>query len=273
MHRSGVGIAILLGAAAIAGDATAGIRYEFRQTTRSEVRRIPSVETQGEAWLDGERMRIDYRGPSSYGDNASLIANGARTLWILDRENKRYHEVTLSSDARNLASASISVANVRSGVEKAPGPSIAGFPTEHWKLTTTYDMRVSMGEISLEQRVETVIEKWTTQAFGELVDPLASNESFKTGNAQLDQLIELETTRVTGFPLRQTVTITTRDIKERKRARGELDLTVPRRQTSEMLVTSIEFAEPPPRAFELPAGFEKVNPADRSGVTAVTLTP
>lgn len=273
MNRAGVGVLMLVVTATAASETNAGIRYEFRQTTRSEVRNIPSVETQGTAWIDGDHMRIDYRGASSYGDNASVVTNGTRMLWILDREEKTYHEVNLTSYARNLASAPITVSNVKSGLDRGPGPQIAGFPTEHWKLTTSYDMRLDMGEITLEQRVETVIEKWTTQAFGELSDPLASNESLRTGNAQLDQLIDLETTRVTGFPLRQVVTITTRDIKPRRGgSRGEIDLTVPRRQVSEMVVTAIEFTEPDDTLFLLPEGFRKVNP-ERQGIAAVTLTP
>lgn len=273
MIRAGVRGLVLAVAGLTAAEGVAGIRYEFRQNTRSEVRQIPSLETQGVAWLDGDRMRIDYQGPSGYGDNASVVTSGNRTLWILDREARTFYDINLNNYARNLASAPITVTNVRSNVENGPGPQIAGFPTQHWKLMTSYDMRITMGEIVLEQRVETTIEKWTTQAFGEVTDPLAADEGLRTGNPELDKLIEIETTKVTGFPLRQAVTITTRDIKPQRRTRREIDLTVPRRQSSETIITKIEFAEPQSSTFTIPDGFRKIDPATRSGIAAVTLTP
>lgn len=275
MIRIRAGAVGLLMAVAAAAPLAAGVRYEFRHTTRSEVRQMPSVQSRGEAWLDGDRVRVEYRGPSLYGDNVTVIANGNRNMWILDRDNRTYEEVNLGAYTRAMSGLPITISNLKSNLERQPGnPVVAGFPTEHWKLSTSYDLRVSVGEVTLEQRVETVIEKWTTQAFGSITDPLQAPEVLRTGNEQLDRLIELEWMKMEGFPLRQTTSITTRDIKPQRRKNRSLDLTAPRRQSSEVLVTTIEFADPAPALFQLPGGYSKQEPkADRTAVTTLTLTP
>lgn len=267
-------VAALTAVLLLSSPVAAAVRYEFRQVAKSDVRRSPSDQVRGESWIDGDRLRIDYKGPSIYGDNATVLIDDGR-IRILDRQAQTFTEFRLDSFVQSLRNLPLSVSNVKTSLERLPGsPSIAGFPTEHWRLTTSYRMTVNMGQLTLEQDVDTVVEKWTTTAFGALADPFISSMP-KTGNDQLDQLIETETTRIQGFPLRQTVSLSTRDAKSTSRARkSKLDLTAPRRQSTEILISKIEFAEPAAGTFEMPSGFRRVEPqTDRTAVTELSMSP
>jgi len=43
-----------------APSAAAGIQYEFRQTTSSDLESIPATDCAGRAIIDGDRSRVDF---------------------------------------------------------------------------------------------------------------------------------------------------------------------------------------------------------------------
>src|SRR5205814_6621174 len=92
-------------------------------------------------------------------------------------------------------------------------PVFAGVPTDHYRLTLNYDITLMMGTIVLRQNVHTTVDKWTTVMFGDVSETFLANSSVRTGNPKLDEIIQLETTKIKGFPLRETTQIVTTDTR------------------------------------------------------------
>jgi hypothetical protein len=82
----------------------------------------------------------------------------------------------------------------------------------------------------------------------------------QTGNPDLDELIETENQKVKGFPLRQTMEITTMNASPRSMG-SQLPMKQRHTQTRDLTITAIE-SKPDVAAalFQIPAGFRKADP-------------
>jgi hypothetical protein len=242
--------------------ASAAIQYEFRQTTASDLESIPSTDCVGRAIIEGDHSRVEFLSGNAYPPGTYIIAtNGSRTMTFVDPSRKSFVEVNAASVATSIGARKITVANKKIDVTKmADQTSIAGFPTDHYRLTMSYDITVAFGNLPLTQTVKTTIDKWTTSAFGDVGDTFLASGALKTGNPDLDELVSAEN-NIKGFALRQVVSVTT--INNHAPIRGETELRVNRTvtQTQELLVTSIQ-----PRAainvatFAVPVTYHKAGP-------------
>lgn len=239
--------------------AHAAIRYTFTQTSRSEVRDIPSGQQSGTVIIDGEQSRINLDGKSVYGENAYVLAlPGSRKMVIVDPAKKTVTEVNLGNVANVLAAAKITITNLHKDFKQLPDHvEIAGVPTNHYRLEASYDMTVMFGEIPLTQNVRTVIEKWTTSAFGDVNDTLPAN-LVQSGNPQLDDLIANETLQMKGLPVRQLVTVVTGPASGRKATVANRNLVTTRKQSTEILVSTIGIVPSDPSLFKIPDSYKRV---------------
>ncbi len=243
--------------------ASAAIQYEFRQTTASDLESIPSTDCTGRAIIEGDHSRVEFISGNTYPAGTYIIAtNGSRTMTFVDPSKKSFVEVNAASVATSIGSRKITVANKKIDVTKmADQTTIAGFPTDHYRMTMSYDITVAFGNLPLTQTVKTTIDKWTTTAFGDVGDTFLASGALKTGNPDLDELMSAENTNIKGFALKQIVNVTT--INNHAPIRGETQLRVNRTvtQTRELLVTSIQ-----PRAsisvatFIVPVTYHKAGP-------------
>ena len=124
------------------------------------------------------------------------------------------------------------------------------------------------GSMPLKQHVRTVIDTWTTLKFGN-VNRAAFGETLSTGNAELDKLIELESSKIAGFPMRQTVSIS---MSTAARPGSKLNLPASRVITREMLVTSAKEAPADPSLFAIPQGYRRADMPDVPKAPAQILT-
>jgi hypothetical protein len=260
--------------ALFAAAAHAGVQYEFRQITRSDVQQLQKPEVTGRGLIEGPRTRIDFHSGSSYGPGTYVITeNGGKRVVFVSSVDKTYAEIDIASMASQMGANQIKVSNMRTDFKKLEDKTIiAGLPTEHYKLEAKYDITRSFGELSITQSVHTVVEKWTTAAFGDVADDFFASGFLQTGNADLDSLIEAESGKFSGFPLRQTVTVTTTIISAPQHS--NLQVKPQRRQISEMIVTAIEAREVPSSQFSVPAGYKKVDrpkALERNATENVTL--
>jgi hypothetical protein len=246
--------------------AGAAIQYEFQQVTHSDVSNVPSYELSGRAIIDGDRSRVDFVSGNAYTPGTYVIStNGARTLFFVDPTRKMYAQVNSSSVAAAVGASNLVVDNLNSNVTKLDDhPILAGVPTDHYRLTMSYDITLTLNTIALKQTVHTTIDKWTTVAFGDIAEGFLANNAIHTGNAKLDQIIDLETTKVKGFPLRetmQTVTTDARDSASSALAR-EAGYSRTRTQTREMLITSVRQADAGAAAFVVPPTYQRYEADD-----------
>ena len=237
------------------------IRYTITQTSRSEVRDIPSGQQSGTVIVDGEQSRINLDGKSVYGENAYVLAFPGSRKMIIGDDGKV-----------SLAAAKITITNLHKDFKQLPDHvEIAGVPTNHYRLEASYDMTVMFGEIPLTQNVRTVIEKWTTSAFGDVSDALSAN-LMKSGNPQLDELIANETIEMKGMPVRQLVTVVTGPPSGHKATVANKNLVTTRKQSTEILVSSIGVVASDPSLFKIPDSYKRLDSSAPTEETIHNLT-
>lgn len=254
--------------------ASAAIQYEFVQKNTSADAVDPVTDLTARAVIDGDRSRVDFVGGNLYPPGTYVISTDAsRRLLFVDPSKRWYTEVNTASVATALGSSNIRISNLKSSIEtRDDRPVIAGYPTEHSRLTITYDIAVMMKSIPLKQHVRTEVDTWSTLQF-----PALSSMSFlsgmRTGNPEIDKLLEVETTRVQGFPLRQTVT--TRAVADLPPKRSEIKTPMSRTIVREMWVTSIREVAPDAALFTIPATYTRtdVQEAPKSARETLTFEP
>ena len=195
--------------------------------------------------------------PGSY----VLTTNGSRVLTFVDPGKKSYADVNAGAVAAALGSTKISINNRKVNLtEMSDHPVIAGIPTDHVRLAIDYDITVTFGTIPLTQSVHTLIDRWTTQAFGDVAETFLSGGALRTGNADIDDLVAAENAKGKGFPMRQTVRTTT--INNRAGAvKSALSVNRMVTITRELTVSSIDpVARIAASTFDVPVGFHRADP-------------
>jgi len=267
----GVIVALLLAPAAFAA-----VQYEYFQTSR-EGDEHPA-DFNARAFIDGPRSRIEFISGNTYPPGTYMIStDGAKRLLFVDPTQKLYTEVNTMGIASSIGSSNIVITNLQSSVTRLDDAKvIAGIPTDHYRLTMTYDIQVTFRNMPLKQSVRTIIDKWTTVRFGDVADA-AFGTQVQTGNAKIDELVMAETTKIKGFPLRQTVQVTT--INNTAQVPGsKLVLPATRTKTREMTVTAISEIHADDKLFRVPAGYQRTDYAEQvsksqTQVLSTTSTP
>ena len=268
-------ISLLLAVTGVHG----AVQYEFRQTFRSDVETMPSNDMTGRAVIDGDRYRVEFLSGSAFPSGSYVISNNAakNQIWV-DPSKKSYVEVNTAGVASALGSRRITISNKKVELTPMPDhPIIAGLPTDHFRLVMSYDIALPFGQIELKQTVTTVIDKWTTMAYAAVAESFLAGGSIHTGNPDVDDLFEAENTKIKGFPLRQTLQVTTVNATPRP-AGSQLPLKQTHTQTRELTITSIE-SKPEVAAalFQIPAGFHKADPlrddTQKSPVHVLSMEP
>ena len=109
--------------------------------------------------------------------------------------------------------------------------------------------------------MKTTIDKWTTNAFGDVGETFLASGALHTGNPDLDDLMSAENTNIKGFPLKQIVTVTTVNSNAAAAAPSQLHVNRTVTQTSELLVTSIQSkATVTVATFAVPVTYHKDGP-------------
>lgn len=270
MKRTLLTIAVAL----LAFPALAAVQYEYFQKSTAEGAVIPSNDLTARVVIDGLRSRVEFLSGDVYPTGTYVIStDGSRRLVFVDPAKRWYTEYNTAAVTSSLSPANVKVSNLQSKSERlADEKVIAGIPTDHYRMTLSYDITVLYRSMPLKQHVRTVIDTWTTLKFGE-VSRLAFGASLQTGNPEIDQLIELETTKAAGFPMRQLVSITMSAAPAN--SKSELKLPTSRVITREMLVTSIQERPADPSMFAIPADFRRADlpAAPKAPAQILTLEP
>ena len=257
MQKSLVAVVLLLAVQS----ASAGIQYEFRQTTQSDLEGSQPTECAGRAVIDGARSRVEFLSGNVYPPGTFVVTtNGSRTLTFVDPSKKSFAEVNAAAVANAIGATKISISNQKIGMTQMPDhPVIAGIPTDHYRLTIDYQITVKFGSLPLTQMVHTLIDKWTSMAFGDVGDTFLSGGVLHTGNADIDELLAAENTKVKGLALRQTVQLMT--VNNNATGASKLGVNRTVTQTREMLITSIQATtQIAATQFTVPPSFHKADP-------------
>jgi hypothetical protein len=254
------------------------VQYEFRQTFHSDVEALPSNNMTGRGIIDGDRYRVEFLSGTAFPAGSYLISNATKQQIWVDPSKKSYVEVNAASVASALGASHITISNKKIDVTQMPDhPILAGLPTDHYRLVLSYNIALPFGQIELKQAVTTVIDKWTTMAFAGVAEGFLAGGAVHTGNPDLDDLFDAENTKIKGFPLRQTIEITTVNANPRTPG-SQLELKQVHTQTRELTITAIETRpEVAAALFQIPAGFHKADPlrddTQKTPVQVLTMEP
>lgn len=260
-------------ALAVATPAFAAIQYDFMQKNTSDDPITPSSDLTARALVDGDSTRIDFLSGSIYPPDTYVLTTDAfKRLYFVDPSKQWYTEVNAAGIASSLGSAGIKITNFKTETELLPDrPVIAGIETEHQRVILTYDITVTMKSIPLTQHVRTEIDSWTTQKFGMLRNDFLST-GLRTGDPDLDKILDSELTRSKGFPMRQLVTTRTKyDLP----IKSNLNTPTTRTLTREMWVTAVRNVDAAKSAFVLPATYRRADQpqAPKAATEVLTLEP
>ena len=261
---------VTLALAMIAVSSNAAIQYEFMLKNTSDDDARGSADMTGRATVDGFRSRVEFLSGSLYPPNTYVLSTDSTgRLYFVDPAKQWYTEINTAGIATALGASSIKIDNLKSNFETLEDKKkIAGHETSHHRVTLAYDITVTMKTIPVKQHVETEIESWTTDAFGDVPQNFLSR-GMRTGNADLDRLLDAESSKVSGFPLRQLVT--TRTFYD-KPARTKINRPSTRTITRETCVTKIQQTEVSPTQFTIPVSYRRAEQGEAPKTQTQTLT-
>jgi hypothetical protein len=262
---------VTLALALIAVPSFAAIQYEFMLKNTSDDAAKPSSDMTGRATIDGFRSRVEFISGTLYPPNTYVIApDSTGRLYFVDPGKQWFTEVNTAGIATALGASGIKIENIKSNVEVLPDRSrIVGIDTEHYRITISYDITVLMKTIPVKQHVETEIDSWTTTKFGDVPPSFLTGGSSRTGNAELDRLLDTHNAKISGFPLRQLVTTRT---KYDMPARSKLERPGLRTMTRETWVTKIQEVKAEPSQFTIPVSYRRADQPDLPRSATQTLT-
>ncbi len=258
MRKSVLGVMLLIAVQS----APAAIQYEFRQATSSDAEGAEPSDCSGRAFIDGEKSRVEFIECNTYSPGSYVLTtNGSRILTFVDPAKRSYVDVNAGAVATALGTTKITITNKKVNTTEMPDhPVIAGIPTDHYRITLDYDITVTFGSLPLTQSVHTIIDRWTTMAFGDLTETFLSGGALRTGNPDIDELVAIENAKGRGLPMKQTVHTT---LVNHRAKESKSKLAVNRTTTinRELTVTSITpVARLAANTFLVPPGFRRADP-------------
>lgn len=262
---------VMVALALVASSSSAAIQYEFVQKNTTADSVNPTTELTARATVDGERSRIDFIGGTIYPPGTYVVStDGSRRLLFVDPTKEWFTEVNTATFATSIGASNIRISNVKSSIEtKDDRPVIAGLATEHTRLTLTYDISVTVKTIPLKQHVRTEVDTWSTPQYAAAAMS-SFNSALRTGNPEIDTILDLETTKVRGFPLRQSVTM--RTVADLPQSRSELQVPATRTIVREMWVTSIRETAADPSMFVVPSTYRRADTPETPKAATKVLT-
>ena len=257
-HRVHTAVALLV-IAGLAAPARAGVHYT---ATTKVVGAQGGRDTSVEGWVDADRAKvvIDKSGNPLMPEGSYLLtADGGKTLYLVNPEEKTYGELDLGALMGTMGTMmnamgpllKVNVSNHK--VEKLaeePGPSMFGHATTHYRFHTAYDVSVKVLMMNRASHVDTTTDAWTTADFSDLgMRAWLRSEPPHTGNPDIDRLIAGAFEKdIHGVPLKL---VTLSKNTDAKGATTESSVT--------MEVGSLEQQTVPDATFAMPKGYEKVD--------------
>ncbi len=269
-----LGAAVLVTAAAttlVARPVADGITYEFRMTATNVDggRSKETMNMRGRGRISGTNARIDFESggnmmPMSGKGGYMLMRGGSSGAMIMvNPEEKSYMEMRFEDMGRMMTAVSsmpgirMDVTDVNTTTAKVgAGPAILGHATEHYRVTQTYKMNMSMMGRRSSTTSRTVTDHYLAPDLRNLVNPMLefsrSLTSSLGGNSGgfaelMRQSDEAQKALFQGVPLRSVIRAETTD----DRGRTQVSETVNE-------VTSITRGDIPASVFEIPSGYRQV---------------
>ncbi len=271
MRRSTI---LFLSVMLAAGNALAGYHFVAESRVESSGERPETYTVEG--WVEGDRARVEFKGSSAAAGVPEgtyiLSTDGGKTLYLVDPKEKTYSKWDMEAMLRGAGSMMNAVGGMMKmefrdrkveAADPVPGGKILGYPTTKYVFDTSYTMVVKVFTMKQEQHVSSHEEIWATDS---LADPgfaaWLRKKAPRTGNEDLDAMIEAGMKKIDGVVLKQITRSRTVDSKGKKK---ESVSTMEVVQLEETGVDDAMFRIPPgytekplvPQGMEQPEGDEE----------------
>jgi len=233
----------------------AGITYTA-VTKDEDGKKKEAVTVRG--WVSGQGGKVQFENndnPLMPAGSYIVTNDGGKKIYLVVPSKKQYGEfdvqrlVTTAGQMMNALGGLMKIQYEAPKVEKLleeDGGIIAGLPTKHYKYRTTYTVVIKfMGT----RRTTTTIEEdvWVAPKLVEAALGMYFRSGPPaTGNAELDQLVKAEFSKVQGFPLKKITVTTSGSGKKTDTTRTVME------------VTELQMVPVPASTFEIPAGYKQV---------------
>ncbi len=238
---------MLLALLSVPVETRAGLTYRFDSVTEGMARSTIA----GVVKVDGPKVRMDVvRGDGTVFKDGGVVLShdGGRTVRVADLAERTFYDVKiedLAGDAAGLlaqfgSSITFTLQNPRVSVrDLGASQKIEGFRTRRTLVETSHDLRVDAMGQGITIRIVTRNEVWTTDQIEGALAGFLQMQGVRTGVAAIDGILEAQSGKITGFPLRQvatvnviqngqaitsTTTVTLRDVLKRNLAAVEFTL-------------------------------------------------
>lgn len=189
-------------------------------------------------------------------DGYWLYKNESGDIYVVNDAKRNYMIMNLDSLLQVTGAlgqlVDITVSDHTIDAQPLGSEEVMGYNCNHLKVTTEYTMKIKVAFIKKTMKIREVKEVWGTTdipGFNEIGEGFR-NKDFKTGIADLDEMIqkEMEQQKKIGFPLK-VISQRTQMNKKGK---------VKNQTTTTMTVTKVESKDFPAATFEVPADYEQV---------------
>ena len=232
----------------------------------------------GHAIGSSDKTRLDIKGKASTvsplrSDSVSMIvSDSGNTITYLDAKKNEYLRVRPSdmvNQAREMGGMKMDFSDTEAKVDSlGAGPAILGHPTRHYRIATGMTMTINiMGQQQTVKISSTTDSYYATDINGAL-NPFSSLSGsdmanmFGSGNADFAQKLKVAQAKLPkGTPLRATSSATIV-------AQGQTRVT-----TTSAEVTSIQWVNSDPKAFQVPSTYTQVQLPGMTGATNDAIPP
>ncbi|MBA2684636.1 MAG: hypothetical protein H0U66_09120 [Gemmatimonadaceae bacterium] len=249
--------------------ATKGITYDFTMDTHNDNGKGKDFTMGGKGYVAGGNARIEFTNVNNpqmkaqggpFAEGSYILFKGAtREFIVVDTKRKQYADMNqdqlmqMTSMLTNLVK--FEMTNVHLDANRVqPDTTVDGFRTQHYKLTQTYHMKLSMAFIHQETDVNTSGDYYYAHELDDLINPYmstgwSSSTNFFNNADYTSQLKAVAAKMPHGVPVLAVIRSTNTD-KKGKQQTG----------TTTMHSTNIVRGDIPASTFEIPAGYTKYEP-------------
>jgi hypothetical protein len=248
-----LGVAVLL---VFAAHSFAGVYY-VAQTTAEGGKGADQQNMIVKAWASGDSGKVVFEESENpmMGKGTYIITkDGGKTMFLVDPKEKTYMKWDLDS-MMGLLGGAMKMMNLKFTDPKVeflgeePGGLVAGIPTTRYSYRTSYAMSMSFMMMKKDSRVMKDEEIWAATKLADAALGIWLRKTPpKTGNEDMDKLIQAEMSKVKGFPLRRKTMTTSTDEK------GNKEVT-----TITIEVTELQMVPVPDSTFEIPSDYKETS--------------
>ncbi len=196
----------------------AGIEYRAR-TWQEGAQQNEQMESTVTASIDGDKARIQFEdsgNPWMPAGSYLLTTDAGQTIQLVKPADKTWGEFDLDAVMQMLGTLSESglinfeVDNAQvEMLERGPGKEVAGVATSHARYRTSYDMKIKVLGMGRTQHMETIQDVWYTKELSDAAMGIWLRKEPPRTGTELDELVDLEVSKIEGFPLESVSTTTT----------------------------------------------------------------